>query len=325
MTLPPMDPLRAHKALADETRLRLAYVLRAAEMNVGELVTVFGMGQSRVSRHLKILAEAGLVDCRREGQWTLCRATTAEENPAAHAFLEATCALLEGSEPYAGDVDRAQAQLSERAAATRRFFDTVAGDWESLSADVLGGFDIDAELVRRVPEGATVADLGCGTGGLMERLAQRACLVIGVDNAPAMLELARDRFRGTEAESRISLRHGELTQLPLREAEAQAVVLCLVLHHLPDPVAALAEARRVLAPGGVLLVADFDRHDHEFMRKDHGDMRLGVDRQTLISWLGQAGFIPASIQAYPVNQGLTVLLAEAARAERGAPKTSWRI
>lgn len=326
MSLTSLDILRCHKALADETRLRLARVLCLHEMNVGELVIMFGMGQSRISRHLKILSEAGLIECRREGQWTLCRAVDAQSRPQARAFLEGTFALLAPqAAPYAADAERAQAVLSERVLATRRFFDAVADTWGHLHAEVLGGYDLYGDIARRVPEGATVADLGCGPGELMERLVPRACLVIGVDNAEGMLELAQARFRGTESEGHISLRHGELTQLPLREGEAQAVVLSMVLHHLPDPVAALAEARRVLAPSGVLLVADFDRHENEAMRQKYGDTRLGVDRQTLVSWLGQAGFIPASIQAHPVNQGLTVLLAEAARAERGATKTHWRI
>lgn len=321
-----LDPLRCHKALADETRLRLANILLAHEMNVGELTAVLGMGQSRISRHLKILSDAELITCRREGQWTLCAAANATENPAARTFLEGTTILLNANtEPYKGDEARAQAVLSERTAATRRFFDAVAGDWEHLSADVLGGFDLMGELANRVPEGAVVADLGCGPGELAARLAERACLVIGVDNAPNMIERATARFCGTELETRVSLRQGELTQLPLREEEAQVVVLSMVLHHLPDPLAALNEARRVLAPGGLLLVADFDRHNNETMREHHGDMRLGVDRQTLILWLGQAGFIPARIQPHPVNQGLTVLLAEAAKAERGATTTSWRI
>ncbi len=316
------DLLRIHKALADETRLRLAAILRRFELNVGELVAVLDMGQPRISRHLKILVEAGLVDCRREGLWAFYSAASAGPG---RRVLDCTAALLDGQEyaqEYAVDASRASAVVRERVQATRRFFDAVAGQWRDLAREVLGDLDLPGEIAKRVPEGAAVADLGCGPGELLERLSPRACLVIGVDNSPRMLELAAARLNGKAAQNGrdphiiragVSLRLGDLTHLPLREGEVQAVVLSMVLHHLPDPVAALAEARRVLCPGGMLLVADFDRHENEAMRVQYGDARLGLDRQMLMAWLAQAGFEPGPVELYPVNQGLTVLLAEALR------------
>ncbi|MBA4358152.1 MAG: hypothetical protein C0405_10555, partial [Desulfovibrio sp.] len=218
------------------------------------------------------------------------------------------------------------AAVRERVQATRRFFDAVAGQWRDLAREVLGPLDLPGEIARRVPEGAAVADLGCGPGELLERLRARACLVIGVDNSPRMLELAGLRLNGNgkgavagrapNGRAGVSLRLGDLTHLPLREGEVQACVFSMVLHHLPDPVAALAEARRVLCPGGVLLIADFDRHDVDAMRVQYGDTRLGLDQQTLCVWLNEAGFRPGQTDLYPVNQGLTVLIAEAARQER---------
>ena len=318
------DLLRIHKALADETRLRLAAILRRFELNVGELVAVLDMGQPRISRHLKILVEAGLVDCRREGLWAFYSAAAAGPG---RRVLDCTAAILDGQE-YGVDASRASAVVRERVQATRRFFDAVAGQWRDLAREVLGDLDLPGEIAKRVPEGAAVADLGCGPGELLERLSPRACLVIGVDNSPRMLELASARLNGKAAtkgrsagrdpqmiRAGVSLRLGDLTHLPLREGEVQAAVLSMVLHHLPDPVAALAEARRVLCPGGMLLIADFDRHENEAMRVQYGDARLGLDRQTLTAWLAQAGFEPGPVELYPVNQGLTVLLAEALRAE----------
>lgn len=307
-----MDLLRIHKALADETRLRLTALLRAHELNVGELVAVLGMGQPRISRHLKILFDAGLVECRREGLWAFY--SVAAKGPG-RRFLDCQAALLDeaGAAPLglvcAADKKRAEACVRERAKATQRFFDSVAGEWQMLSREVLGDFDLADELASRLHPGMLVADLGCGPGELLLRLAEGARQAIGVDSSPRMLELAEKRLAGRD---NVSLRLGDLTHLPLREDEIQAATLSLVLHHLSDPVAALAEAKRALCPAGVLLVAEFDRHDNDAMRVKYGDPRLGVDRETLENWLRQAGFAPRRISEHPVNQGLTVLIAEAA-------------
>lgn len=301
-----MDLLRIHKALADETRLRLTAILLRFELNVGEIVAVLGMGQSRISRHLKILADAGLIECRREGLWAFYRA--AAEGPG-RRFLDCQAALMDAEAQNVHDLERATQAVRERMLATRRFFDAVAGQWRDLSREVLGDFDLADELAGRLHPGMITADLGCGPGELLERLAAISRQAIGVDSSPRMLELAAARLGGRQ---NVSLRLGELEHLPLREAEVQAVTLSMVLHHLIDPVAALSEARRVLAPGGTLLVAEFDRHDNEAMRVKYGDARLGVDRETLCDWLSQAGFTPRRVDAFPVNQGLTVLLAEAA-------------
>jgi ArsR family transcriptional regulator len=301
-----MDLLRIHKALADETRLRLTAVLLAFELNVGELVGVFGMGQPRISRHLKVLADAGLVECRREGLWAFYRAAGQGEG---RRFLDRVAPLFADMPQHAQDAERALSAVRERAQATRRFFDAVAGQWRDLSREVLGDFDLAEELAGRLHPGMIAADLGCGPGELVARLAETARQVIGVDGSPRMLELAAARLADRP---NVSLRLGELEHLPLREGEAQAVTLSLVLHHVNDPQAALAEARRVLAPGGVLLVAEFDRHGNEAMRVKYGDARLGVDQKTLYDWLQTAGFAPRRMDAYPVNQGLKVLIAEAA-------------
>jgi len=301
-----MDLLRMHKALADETRLRLMAVLLGFELNVGELVGVFGMGQPRISRHLKILAEAGLVECRREGLWAFYRAAASGD---ARRFLDSHAVFLNAIPQFAQDAEHALSAVRERVLATRRFFDAVAVQWRDLSREVLGDFDLAEELAGRLHPGMIAADLGCGPGELLARLAANARQVIGVDGSPRMLELAAARLPDRP---NVSLRLGELEHLPLREAEAQAVTLSLVLHHVNDPQAALAEARRVLAPGGVLLVAEFDRHDNEAMRVKYGDARLGVERQMLYDWLQTAGFALRRMDAFPVNQGLTVLIAEAA-------------
>jgi Methylase involved in ubiquinone/menaquinone biosynthesis len=301
-----MDLLRIHKALADETRLRLTAVLLAFELNVGEIVGVFNMGQPRISRHLKVLADAGLLECRREGLWAFYRAARQGEG---RRYLDCNAKLFPAILHYGQDHEGALAAVRERVLATRRFFDAVAGQWRDLSREMLGDFDLAEELAGRLHPGMIAADLGCGPGELLARLAETARQVIGVDGSQRMLDIAAARLADRP---NVNLRLGELEHLPLREAEVQAVTLSLVLHHVNDPQAALAEARRVLAPGGVLLVAEFDRHDNEAMRVKYGDTRLGVDEKTLYDWLQTAGFVPRRVDAFPVNQGLTVLIAEAA-------------
>jgi ArsR family transcriptional regulator len=300
-----MELLRIHKALADETRLRLCAILLRHELNVGELAGVLGMGQPRISRHLKILADAGLLECRREGLWAFYRAAQAGTG---RRFLDCQAGLLDAEPLCIQDRERTGQVLRERMNATRSFFDAVAGQWRDLSREVLGDFDLADEMAARLHPGMLVADLGCGPGELLARLAEGARLAVGVDSSPRMLELAAARLAGRP---NVSLRLGELEHLPLREGEVQAVTLSLVLHHVSDPVAVLSEARRVLAPGGELLLAEFDRHENEAMRERYGDARLGVDREMLYEWLLAAGFSPSRVDAFPVNQGLTVLLAEA--------------
>ncbi len=304
-----MNLLRIHKALADETRIRLMDVLLVRELNVGELVGVFGMGQSRISRHLRILSEAGLVECRREGLRAYYRAAVRGEG---RRYLDCAASFFAETPSHAQDAARAGEAVRERVLASRRFFDAVAGQWRDLSREVLGDFNLAEELAGRLHPGMLVADLGCGPGELLAKLAETARRVVGVDASPRMLELAAARLAD---KPNASLRLGELEHLPLREGEVQAVTLSLVLHHLDDPRAALAEARRVLAPGGLLLVAEFDRHGNEDMRVKYGDARLGVDEETLYDWLRAAGFAPVGMDAFPVNQGLTVRIAEAAVAD----------
>jgi ArsR family transcriptional regulator len=276
------------------------------ELNVGEIVDAFGMGQPRISRHLKVLATAGLLDCRRDGLRVFYRAASAG---VVGEFLAAHRPFLSSMPGYAEDAQNAQAAVRERTFAARRFFDAVADKWRDLTREVLGDFNLCEELAGRLHPGMIVADFGCGTGELLARLAEDARRVIGVDGSRRMLELATARLSGR---ANAKLLHGELERLPLRDGEVQAATLSLVLHHVNDPLAVLRETRRTLAAGGMLLVAEFDRHDNEDMRLKYGGARLGVDQETLYDWLRTAGFAPRRADAFSVNQGLTLLIAEAA-------------
>ncbi len=302
-----MELVKYCKALSDETRVRLVVLTMHHELNVGEIVLAVGMGQSRVSRHLKILLDAGLVTVRRDGLWAFYRAV---ENGPARVFLDAATAMFSTEGVFASDLVRAEEVLRKRVDTTREFFDAVAEDWDGLSRGVLGNLDLATEITSRMEKCNVAVDLGCGTGDLLFGLVANCASVIGVDNSRKMLDTAAARFVD---EQRITLRIGELPHLPLRDWEADFAVLSMVLHHLSDPMQAIGEAGRVLKMGGKLVVAEFERHDNESMRTEYGDRRLGIARDEMEQWLIKARFDVAAVTSHVVNKGLTVLIYECTR------------
>ena len=300
--------LTSFKALSDETRLRLIQVLGKHELNVNELTTLLGMGQSRVSRHLKILAESGLLTARRDGLWVFYSHSQGTE--AANLWQALTAFIDPEEEPFAGDLRLARKILDERDVDTRHLFNNLAEDWDRINREIMGDFDLTAALLELMPDCDTAVDLGCGTGVVMAGLKRKAKRLIGVDGSPRMLELARRRFAGDES---VSLRIGELDHLPLADGEAQFACLNMVLHHLSHPDAALREIRRILAPGAWLVVTDFDKHEMEAMRTEYGDRWLGFSPDEIKTILNRTGFEAEEPLSIPVHKGLSVLLTRAAR------------
>ena len=305
------DILTYSKAMADETRMRLTAVLLAHELAVGEIVQALGLKQSRISRHLKILADSGLLEARRDGQWVFYRAAT---NHKARQYLDAIAPFIESESALGGDVAAAGRVVDFRATASARFFDTIVHDWERMRTETLGGLDLGEQIKRHMPRVKTAADLGCGTGRLMQVLADRADKLIGVDNAQKMLDEARQFLsQKLQAATRTSLRIGELEHLPLRDGEADFAVMCLALHHLSSPEKGIYEAMRVLAPGGCFVLADFEKHDDERLRTKMGDRHLGFETAQITTWLVDAGFTVIDSASFPLASGLTMQLVEAAK------------
>jgi len=300
-----MEIIKYCKALSDDTRARLVNVLLEYELNVGEIVQVMEMGQSRISRHLKILSESGLVDVRRDGLWAFYKAS---EEGQGRMFLDGVSSLLAGESDLQRDRNRADRVIRERTAATRQFFDDIASDWDRMTAEVLGDLNLGKEIQARLPKCSCAADIGCGPGDMLEILSRTSDMVIGVDNSPKMLELAEERF---SEDASMSLRIGEMTHLPLRDWEADCTVISLVLHHLARPLDALKEAGRVLKIGGRLIIAEFDQHENELMRNEYGDRRLGIPREKMVGWLEKARFDVTNVTEFEVNMGLVVVLYEA--------------
>jgi ubiquinone/menaquinone biosynthesis C-methylase UbiE len=300
------------KAMADPTRLRIIGLTLAQELNVQELTEILAMGQSRISRHLKILSACGLLGCRRDGLWSFYGVPAGGPS---RRFVDAVVPLLR-EEPFLKEDQESSAErLAAGLSRSRRFFDTLAPEWDRRRQEILGAADLDAEILRRLPPCAVAADLGCGTGALLQPILRQARSAIGVDGSPEMIALARRRCAA--AGEAIQLRLGELEHLPLRDGEADTAVLNLVLHHLRAPLAGLQEAYRVLRAGGLLLLTDFARHAREELRERFGDRWLGFTSDQLEGWLREAGFSLEERAEVALTRGLAALIVSAKKSIRG--------
>lgn len=304
--------LELFKALADPCRLRLVGVLLNAELTVQELTQIMGMGQSRISRHLKILAEAGVLSVKRQGTWSYYRA--GDGNPFFCAIRPEFERELEQLADRREDLAAVAQALEARRKRSQEFFDRHAAQWDQLSRTLLPVPDYQGRLLARVPEVPVLMEIGVGTGTLLVELARRAERVIGVDHSPAMLEEARRRL-GQGGVQGAELRLGEMTHLPLADGGAGCVVANMVLHHAARPETVLSEIARVLAPRGTLLVADLARHEREWAREQLADQWLGFEEGEFRGWLRGAGFSEVTIERVPSGNGEEdVLLVQALKA-----------
>jgi ArsR family transcriptional regulator len=310
--MPQPDPLPLFKSLADSTRLRILRVLCSGAFNVNELVGILGIGQSRVSRHLKILSEAGLLEVRREGSWAYYRLAPVNGSGRGSAIARALIDHIERSLPpeqagIAGCYER-------RRRLSQQFFRGAADGWDRRRDRVQGPPAYLDRLLEGVGSGAdTLADLGTGTGVLLAPLSTRARRVIGIDASPEMLQAARQHAQGRGLEN-VDLRLGALEHLPLPDASVDGAVANMVLHHVADPRSALAEVRRILRPSGKLAIAELRRHGREEYREKLGDLWLGFERRELERWLGEADlWIEQSEEIPPAPGRPGVILALASR------------
>jgi ArsR family transcriptional regulator len=301
--------INTFKALADPCRLRLTAVLLAGEFTVQELTGIMAMGQSRISRHLKILTEAGVLSVKRQGTWSYFRVGDGNRFfTGIRTVFEREMATVPERQR---DLSAVAVVLEERRRRSREFFDQHARQWDDLARTLLPVPDYRQRLLELVPHGGTVLEIGVGTGGLLRELATRAEKVIGVDHSPAMLEEA-GRTVAESGLSGIELRLGEMTHLPLPTAAVGCLVANMVLHHAADPAAVLVEFRRVLAPGGTLLLADLARHERESAREQLADQWLGFEEPELQSWLAAAGFVSVTSDRITADIGQeSVLLVRA--------------
>ncbi|HZJ11317.1 MAG TPA: metalloregulator ArsR/SmtB family transcription factor [Methyloceanibacter sp.] len=280
--------LAALRAAGEATRLRILALLAGAELNVKDLTQILAQSQPRISRHLKLMAEAGLITRFREGSWVFFRvADSGSEGVLARAIVES---LDPTDLTLARDHARAEAVQKARAEAAQGYFKVHAPEWDRIRALHVAESQVEAAMDEALGEGPfdLLVDLGTGTGRILELFGPRAAKALGFDLNHDMLAYARMKLERAGL-SHAQVRHGDLYNVPLPDEAADAVVLHQVLHFLDDPAAAVAEAARVLKPGGQLLVVDFAPHELEFLREQSAHRRLGFAHDQLGRMLESTG------------------------------------
>jgi ArsR family transcriptional regulator len=276
------------QALADPTRLRILYLLRAMELSVGELAQLLGQSQPRVSRHVKILAEAGALERRREGSWVFLAIPDGERTEAMFDLLDA---WEDGMSADAFRDDRAKLEQvrRDRAEAASRYFAAHADVWDSIRSLHVAESEVERAIDTALGERplGTLVDVGTGTGRMIELFGPRSEQAIGIDRSSEMLRLARVKLEAAGIAS--SLRQGDMYALPLADGSADSVIIHQVLHYAHSPAAAIAEAARVLTGGGSMLVVDFAAHEREELRSTDAHIRLGFDDEMMCGWFASAG------------------------------------
>jgi ArsR family transcriptional regulator len=295
-------------ALADATRGRILLLLERQELTVTELCSVLQLPQSTVSRHLKALGDAGWVSARAEGTSNLyamtrggaSRSHRGENGDDHDAGARRLWALVREQTAITAaaiqDQRRLQSTLAARKTKSQEFFSSSAGQWDRMREELFGSHFHLAALAALADGAWIVGDLGCGTGQVTAALAPFVSRVVAVDESAAMLQAAKQRLRELP---NVDLRRGELEALPLDDGRLDAATMMVVLHHLADPSKALAEAARVLRPGGRLLIVDMLPHDREHYRQQMGHVRLGFGEAEIVRLLTDAGFGETRVMPLP--------------------------
>jgi SAM-dependent methyltransferase len=294
------------RALADPTRLRIMRLLAAMELAVGELAQVLGQSQPRVSRHVRILCDAGLAERRKEGSWVFLRSAIGKGRapPLGAAAAELLAVAESDDAQFAAQCSEDRRHLAAiraaREASAAAYFARHAAEWDQLRGLHCPDAPVEAALNHAL--GAenlgALLDVGTGTGRIAQLLAPRASQVTALDNSPEMLRLARARLQDLAAEH-LALVQGDFTALPFAEAAFDTVLFHQVLHYAQAPELVLAEAARVTRPGGTIAVVDFAAHDREELRSQHAHARLGFSDEQMLALLASAGFAAAPPIALP--------------------------
>ena len=305
-SIPFPDALGILRAAAEETRLRILALLAEGELSVSDLTDILGQSQPRISRHLKLLVEAALVERHREGAWAFFRIAEGRAG-----LVDPLIAGLDrAGPPLSEDRARLDAVRAQRAESAQSFFARLAPKWDALRSLHVPEAIVEAAVVDAL--GArpirSLIDLGTGTGRMLGLLAPRAGRATGLDSSHAMLSVARANLERAGL-SRVDLRQGDIHAPPFSRASFDLVLVHQVLHYLDDPARALRAAGRLVAPGGRLLVVDFAPHDLEFLRTQ-AHRRLGFSAEQVAGWLGEAGLSTvATRDLAPTESGqLTVTL-----------------
>jgi ArsR family transcriptional regulator len=301
--------LNGLKATAESTRLRLLALFTQAELTVSEVTQILRQSQPRVSRHLKLMSDAGLIERFKEGSWVFYR--LAEHGPA-REIAQRLSELLPWDDPILKrDQERLDAVRTQRQSDAQEYFAANASEWDSIRALHIPEEQVEGALLDLVGSQSVTSylDLGTGTGRILELVAPRASRAVGIDLNSEMLSLARARIERASL-NHAQVRRGDLFQVPYADQSFDLITVHQVLHYLEDPSAAVAEAARLLKPGGKFVIVDFAPHALEFLRDEHQHRRLGFADKEVAQWCKAAGLSLAATRALPPSgqSGLTVAI-----------------
>ncbi len=316
MKLSSIQTVDVLRAAGEPSRLRILALLAREELAVLELCRVLDQSQPRVSRHLKLLADAGLVERFPDGAWVFYRLTGSGRGGELAAQILA--AIDTADSVLQRDGERLQTVWAERADAAGEYFARNAARWDEIRSLYVSDADVEAAIMTAAGSGPfkRLVDLGSGTGRMLTLLGPHADAALGLDLSQQMLNLARNRV--VEAGlARCELRHGDIFATRLANESADLVVVHQVLHYLADPAAAVKEAARIVAGGGKLIIIDFAPHRLEFLREQHQHRRLGFPEPEMARWLAEAGLCNVQVSGLPPTDkaGLTVKIWTAERGQ----------
>jgi ubiquinone/menaquinone biosynthesis C-methylase UbiE len=315
----------ALKAAGEETRLRVLALLAEAELTVSDLTDILRQSQPRISRHLKLLADAGLVERFREGTWAFFKLS---EHGGGADVAHALLARLNPADPIiTRDREKLSAVRAARAAAAQAYFRRHAAEWDRIRKLHVADAAVEGAIRAALDEKPfrSLLDLGTGTGRMLEMFGKDIERGLGLDLSLDMLLLARDRLERAGLKN-CSVRQGDIYDLPLADNAFDVVILHQVLHFLDDGARAIREAARVLRPGGRLLVVDFAPHEQEFLREKYAHRRLGFAPDTITQWMTASSLEPVmhkSLKPEPGSDGkiaVSLWLARDTRALMATPK-----
>lgn len=304
------------RAAAEPSRLRLLALCAHAELTVSELVQIIGQSQPRVSRHLKLLCEAGLLDRFREGTWAFYR--LAAKGRCAEFARGLVDLIPHDDETLTRDLQRLEAIKQANADRAAEYFSRNAASWDKIRSLHIAEAEVETALLSLLPRTGIedFLDIGTGTGRILELIGPRAKRAVGVDLSREMLAVARANLQKADLRN-CQVRHGDMYQLPFNGESFDAITIHQVLHYAEDPAEVIAEAARALRPGGRLVVVDFAPHEEEALRQEHAHRRLGFEEAEVACWFREAGLAPG--QAVMLEgDPLTVCLWPATRAANDA-------
>lgn len=280
--------LTALKAAGEETRLRIIALLRFGELTVTELTQVLGQSQPRVSRHLKLLADAGLIERFQEGTWAFYR--LADHGHGAKLAQALLGLVGENGGEHARDLKRLESVRDARAKEAAKYFKSIAASWDEVRSLYVNEEKVEAHLkqVLKGQEISTLLDIGTGTGRILQLFSDQIDRGLGIDTSRDMLSVARAALDG-DGITNCQVRQGDLYDLPISPASQDVVIFHQVLHYVDDPEGAISEAALALRPGGQLLIVDFAPHDEESLREQHAHRRLGFRDEEIAGWANSAG------------------------------------